>query len=96
MVEETSVGVRQRVEILKLLYRDAELLIMDEPTAALTPPEWEHLAAVLRRLVMGDRAVIFITHKLDELFGVANRCTVLRDGRVVGESLMSNTRKPAL
>jgi len=96
LIEQTSVGVRQRVEIVKLLYRGAELLIMDEPTAALTPPEWEHLAAVLRRLVMGDRAVIFITHKLDELFGVANRCTVLRDGRVVGESLMSNTSKPEL
>ena len=96
LIERTSVGVRQRVEIVKLLYRGAELLIMDEPTAALTPPEWEHLAAVLHRLVTGDRAVIFITHKLDELFGVANRCTVLRDGRVVGESPMANTSKPEL
>jgi ABC-type uncharacterized transport system ATPase subunit len=96
VIEDTSVGVRQRVEIVKLLYRGADLLIMDEPTAALTPPEWEHLAEVLRRLVSGDRSVIFITHKLDELFGVAKRCTVLRDGRVVGESLMANTTKPEL
>ncbi len=96
VVEDTAVGVRQRVEIVKLLYRGADLLIMDEPTAALTAPEWEHLAVVLRSLVSTGRSVIFITHKLDELFGVAERCTVLRDGRVVGESLMADATKPQL
>jgi general nucleoside transport system ATP-binding protein len=96
VVMDTAVGVRQRVEILKLLYRGAELLIMDEPTAALTTPEWEHLAEVLRVLVASGKSVIFITHKLDELFGVAKRCTVLRDGRVVGESPMAETTKEQL
>ncbi len=96
IVEETSVGVRQRIEILKLLYRGAELLIMDEPTAVLTPGEWEHLAAVLRLLVASDRSVILITHKLDELVGAANRCTVLRDGRVVAEAQMADTTKAEL
>jgi simple sugar transport system ATP-binding protein len=69
---------------------------MDEPTAALTGPEWDHLAAVLRSLTADGKSVIFITHKLQELFGVANRCTVLRDGRVVGESAMSATTKGEL
>jgi general nucleoside transport system ATP-binding protein len=95
-VEDVSVGVQQRVEILKLLYRGAELLILDEPTAALTPPEWQDLSAVLQSLVAEGKSVIFITHKLDELFGVANRCTVLRDGMVVGTMAMAETTKPAL
>ena len=96
VVENTAVGVRQRVEIVKLLYRGAGLLIMDEPTAALTGPEWQHLSAVLRSLVAAGKSVIFITHKLDELFGVADRCTVLRDGSVVGESVVAETTKSAL
>jgi simple sugar transport system ATP-binding protein len=96
VVEETAVGVRQRVEIVKLLYRGAELLILDEPTGALTGPEWQRLAAVLRSLVAGGKAIIFITHKLDELFGIANRCTVLRDGRVVGEAAIAETTKAEL
>ena len=96
VIEETAVGVRQRVEIVKLLYRGAELLIMDEPTAALTPPEWRRLAVVLRSLVAAGRAVIFITHKLEELFDIANRCTVLRDGCVVGETEMGGTTKAEL
>jgi simple sugar transport system ATP-binding protein len=96
VVADTAVGVRQRVEILKLLYRGADLLIMDEPTAALTAPEWEHLAVVLQSLVSTGRSVVFITHKLDELFGVAERCTVLRDGRVVGESRMAEATKAQL
>jgi len=96
VIEDTAVGVRQRVEIVKLLYRGADLLIMDEPTAALTGPEWEHLSAVLRSLVAAGKSVIFITHKLDELFGVAHRCTVLRDGCVVHQSPMSETTKAEL
>jgi simple sugar transport system ATP-binding protein len=95
-VEDVSVGVQQRVEILKLLYRDAELLILDEPTAALTPPEWQDLSEVLRSLVAEGKSVIFITHKLDELFGVAHRCTVLRDGAVVDTLPMAETTKRVL
>jgi simple sugar transport system ATP-binding protein len=83
-IEDLSVGARQRVEIIKLLYRGADILILDEPTAALTPNEWHDLAHFLRRMADDGKAVIFITHKLDELFGLADRCTVLRDGRVVG------------
>ncbi len=95
VVEDVSVGVRQRVEIVKLLYRGAEILILDEPTASLTPPEWEHLSLVLRPLVSGGKSVIFITHKLDEL-SVADRCTVLRDGRVVGEATPDTATKADL
>ncbi|MFZ0041830.1 MAG: ABC transporter ATP-binding protein, partial [Solirubrobacteraceae bacterium] len=96
VIQDVAVGVRQRVEIVKLLYRGADLLIMDEPTAALTGPEWEDLSLVLRSLVASGKSMIFITHKLDELFGVARRCTVLRDGRVVGGSLMSEASKGEL
>jgi ABC-type uncharacterized transport system ATPase subunit len=95
VIADASVGVRQRVEIVKLLYRGAEILILDEPTAALTPPEWEHLSAVLRSLVAGGKSVVFITHKLDEL-SVATRCTVLRDGRVVAEVAVADASKSEL
>src|SRR5947207_3808472 len=84
MIEDLSVGMQQRVEILKLLYRGAKLLILDEPTSVLTPPEWQEPSGVLRSLVEEGRSAIFITHKLDELLSVADRCTVLRDGAVVG------------
>ncbi|WP_326643904.1 ABC transporter ATP-binding protein [Streptosporangium sp. NBC_01755] len=83
-ISELSVGERQRVEIVKLLYRDAELLILDEPTAVLTRGEWQHLATVLRDLARQGKSVIIITHKLGEVFEVADRCTVLRGGKVVG------------
>jgi simple sugar transport system ATP-binding protein len=83
-IEDLSVGMQQRVEILKLLYRGAQLLVLDEPTSVLTPQEWEDLSAVLRSLVAEGRSAIFITHKLEELLSVADRCTVLRDGKVVG------------
>jgi simple sugar transport system ATP-binding protein len=96
VVEDLSVGARQRVEIIKLLYRGAELLILDEPTAALTPHEWTDLAAFLRKMAEQGKSVIFITHKLDELFGLADRCTVLRDGRVVGTVSTESTDKRAL
>jgi len=82
-VEELSVGEQQRVEILKMLYRGAQILILDEPTAALNPQEWRDLAEFLQRLVADGAAVILITHKLNELFGVADRCAILRDGVVV-------------
>lgn len=96
VVEDLSVGARQRVEIIKLLYRGAELLILDEPTAALTPHEWQDLALFLRRMADDGKAVIFITHKLDELFGLTDRCTVLRDGRVVDTVDTDRTDKRAL
>jgi general nucleoside transport system ATP-binding protein len=81
---DLSVGVQQRVEILKLLYRDARLLILDEPSAVLTPQEVQDLFAVLRRLVDEGRTAIFITHKLYEIVNICRRATVLRRGQVVG------------
>lgn len=79
-----SVGEQQRVEILKALYRGAEILILDEPTAVLTPPEVEDLLKVLRRLAQDGKTVIFISHKLGEVLAISDRITVLRDGKVVG------------
>ena len=96
VVEDLTVGARQRVEILKLLHRSAEILILDEPTSVLTPQEWEDLAAVLRTLVAEGRAAVFITHKLDEVMAVADRCTVLRDGSVVGTVDVGDTDKASL
>jgi simple sugar transport system ATP-binding protein len=84
MVGDLSLGQRQQVEILKLLYRGAKILILDEPTASLTPVEWARLSDVLRTLAAAGSSIIFITHKLGELIGLADRCTVLRDGRVIG------------
>jgi simple sugar transport system ATP-binding protein len=95
-IEDLRLGARQRVEIIKLLYRGADLLILDEPTAALTPPEWHELALFLRSLADQGKSVIFITHKLEELFGLVDRCTVLRDGRVVGTVAIGETDKPSL
>jgi simple sugar transport system ATP-binding protein len=96
VVDDLSVGQRQQVEILKLLYRGAKFLALDEPTAALTPYEWDRLADVLRSLARADSVVILITHKLDEVFGVADRCTVLRDGEVVGSVPIADADKASL
>jgi general nucleoside transport system ATP-binding protein len=82
-VRDLSVGVQQRVEILKALYRGARLLILDEPTAVLTPQEAERLFEVVRALTAAGSAVIFITHKLGEVMGASDRITVMRRGRVV-------------
>lgn len=78
-----SVGEQQRVEILKALYRGAEALILDEPTAVLTPQEVDELLAILRRLAREGKSIVFISHKLGEVLGVSDRITVLRDGKVV-------------
>jgi general nucleoside transport system ATP-binding protein len=78
-----SVGIRQRVEILKALYRDVRILILDEPTAVLTPQETEDLFAVLKELVDDGLSIILITHKLGELIGVGDEITIIRDGRVI-------------
>jgi ABC-type uncharacterized transport system ATPase subunit len=86
IVEELPVGVRQRVEIVKALYRDAQILILDEPTAVLTPQEIEGLFDVMDLLRKQGKSIIFITHKLKEVLRVADRIVVLRGGRVVGEA----------
>ena len=84
LVEDLSVGAQQRVEIVKALYRDAEVLILDEPTAVLTPQETEELFGVMRSLRESGKAIIFITHKLKEVLAISDRITVLRGGRVAG------------
>jgi simple sugar transport system ATP-binding protein len=90
-VKTLPVGVQQRVEIIKLLYREADILILDEPTAVLTPQEVEDLFKVIRSLVSQGKSVIFITHKLKEVMAIADRITVLRNGRVVGTTTPSET-----
>ena len=84
IVEDLPVGVQQRVEILKALQRDAKVLILDEPTAVLTPQETEGLFRIMRSLSAAGRSILFITHKLKEVLAVADRITVMRRGRVVG------------
>jgi ABC-type uncharacterized transport system ATPase subunit len=83
VVENLSVGEQQRLEILKLLFRDVRVLVLDEPTAVLAPAEVEQLFRIVRRLVAEGRAVVFISHKLEEVKEISDRVTVLRDGRVV-------------
>jgi ABC-type uncharacterized transport system ATPase subunit len=85
IVEELSVGQQQRIELLKALYRRAELLILDEPTAVLTPQEVEEFFAILRRMRGQGKTVVIITHKLPEVLAISDNVTVMRDGRVVGE-----------
>jgi len=84
LVHQLPVGMQQRVEILKALYRKTDLLILDEPTAVLTPLEVEALFKVIKRLIGDELAVIFISHKLNEVMAISDRVTVLRSGRVVG------------
>ena len=95
-VADVSVGVQQRVEILKALYREARILILDEPTAVLTPQETDELFATLRGLVDGGLSVILITHKLGELLGVSDRITVVRDGAVVDTVATGSTDEAQL
>ena len=79
-VEDITVGMQQRVEILKMLYRDNEILIFDEPTAVLTPQEIDELMEIMRSFAKEGKSILFITHKLNEIMAVADRCTVLRKG----------------
>jgi general nucleoside transport system ATP-binding protein len=90
-VVDLSVGVQQRVEILKTLYREARILVLDEPTAVLTPQETEDLFSVLKELVADGLSIIFITHKLGELLGISDRITIIRDGRVVDTVITAET-----
>ena len=83
-IQDISVGMQQRVEILKMLYRDAEILIFDEPTAVLTPQEIIELIKIMKDLVKEGKSIILITHKLKEIKAAADRCTVLRRGKVIG------------
>jgi ABC-type uncharacterized transport system ATPase subunit len=96
LVENLPVGIQQRVEIIKLLYREADILILDEPTAVLTPQEVEDLFAVVHSLVEQGKSVIFITHKLKEVLSIADRITVLRTGKVVGSTAPQETTEPEL
>jgi general nucleoside transport system ATP-binding protein len=96
VVEDLPVGVQQRVEIVKALYRQAQILILDEPTAVLTPQETEDLFAVLRSLRDAGKSIIFITHKLKEVLAVADRITVMSRGRVVGSATPEETNEQDL
>ena len=83
-IEDITVGMQQRVEILKMLYRDNEILIFDEPTAVLTPQEIRELMAIIRGLRDEGKSILFISHKLNEIMEVSDRCTVLRKGQCMG------------
>jgi general nucleoside transport system ATP-binding protein len=96
IVEDLPVGVRQRVEIIKTLYRKSDLLVLDEPTAVLTPQEDEELFEIMRSLRASGTSIIFITHKLNEVLAVADRITVLRRGRVAGSAEPSTATKESL
>ncbi|MBA3804403.1 MAG: ABC transporter ATP-binding protein [Acidobacteria bacterium] len=95
-VENLSVGQQQRVELLKALYRQARLLILDEPTAVLTPQEVEEFFAILRRMREQGKTIIIITHKLSEVLAISDDVTIMRDGRVVGELKTAETNAAVL
>ncbi len=90
-VEDISVGMQQRTEILKMLYRDNEILIFDEPTAVLTPQEIDELMQIMKNLAAEGKSILFISHKLAEIMAVADRCTVLRKGKCIGTVNTSET-----
>ena len=95
-ISDITVGMQQRVEILKMLYRDNEILIFDEPTAVLTPQEIEELMKIMRTLVAKGKSILFITHKLNEIKAVADRCTVLRKGKYCCTVEVADTTKEEL
>jgi len=96
LVEDLPVGVQQRVEIVKALYRNADILILDEPTAVLTPQEAEDMFVIMRELTRRGVSIIFITHKLKEVLSVSDRITVMRRGQVVGSTVPSATDERGL
>jgi len=91
VIEDITVGMQQRTEILKMLYRDNEILIFDEPTAVLTPQEIKELMQIMKNLAAEGKSILFISHKLQEIMDVADRCTVLRKGRYIGTVETSKT-----
>lgn len=95
-IEDISVGMQQRVEILKMLYRDNEILIFDEPTAVLTPQEIKELLQIMKGFAKEGKSILFITHKLNEIMEVADRCTVLRKGKYIGTVDVADTTKEEL
>ena len=96
LIEDISVGMQQRTEILKMLYRDNEILIFDEPTAVLTPAEIKELLQIMKNLAAEGKSILFITHKLNEIMEVADRCSVLRKGKYIGTVDVANTTKAEL
>lgn len=95
-IEDITVGMQQRVEILKMLFRDNEILIFDEPTAVLTPQEIDELMHIMKDLIKEGKSIIFITHKLNEIKAVADRCTIIRKGRYVDTVNVADVTKEEL
>ncbi len=96
IIEDITVGMQQRTEILKMLYRDNEILIFDEPTAVLTPQEIEELMQIMKNLAAEGKSILFISHKLNEIMEVADRCTVLRKGKYIGTVDIKDTTAEGL
>ena len=96
IIEDITVGMQQRTEILKMLYRENEILIFDEPTAVLTPQEIEELMQIMKNLAAEGKSILFISHKLNEIMEVADRCSVLRKGKYIGTVDVCNTTKEEL
>ena len=96
LISDITVGMQQRVEILKMLYRENEILIFDEPTAVLTPQEIEELMHIMKNLIAEGKSILFITHKLEEIKSAADRCTVLRKGKCIGTVDVASVSKEEL
>ncbi|MBO5152889.1 MAG: ABC transporter ATP-binding protein [Eubacterium sp.] len=96
LISDITVGMQQRTEILKMLYRDNDVLIFDEPTAVLTPQEIEELMKIMKNLAKEGKSILFITHKLNEIMEVADRCTILRKGKYIGTVDIKDTTKEEL
>ncbi len=96
LIEDISVGMQQRTEILKMLYRDNEILIFDEPTAVLTPQEIQELLQIMKNLAAEGKSILFISHKLNEIMEVADRCSVLRKGKYIGTVNIADTNAAEL
>jgi ABC-type uncharacterized transport system ATPase subunit len=96
LIETLPVGVQQRVEIIKVLFREADVLILDEPTAVLTPQEVDEFFEIVKSLRDAGKALVFITHKLNEILDIADRISVIRRGRIVGEGIPSELTRPQL
>ena len=96
IIEDITVGMQQRTEILKMLYRENEILIFDEPTAVLTPQEIEELIQIMKNLAKEGKSILFISHKLNEIMEAADRCTVLRKGKYIGTVNIKDTNKEEL